>query len=235
MKKILTVLAILTIAIFTIACDDDPCKSGHKHNPETGICGRDGCNALTYALGATGPGGGKIYYCSEAGFTVTGYGTADKSGYFASYTAHYLEIASNDTPYVQWGGMGYYITGITSDSNLDNIIGIIGNGRKDTQTIINYFDNLESPIANTAVHVASATQNGRADFFLPSIGELKILYDNRAYVGMEENTNWFLSSSEYDNGRVHILCFDYQTDDDFINKNSTNDSGKLRIRPIRAF
>jgi hypothetical protein len=137
-----------------------------------------------FQLGATGPGGGKIYYISEEGFTVQ---MADSS---QNYTAHYLEAAPVSFS-VPWGAHGKIIPGITTIAfNSGEDVNVIGNGRKDTQLIIDYLAKI--PEKNRAAQLCDEyTNNGIIDWFLPSLGELSLLYASGVSVsGITKGQYW---------------------------------------------
>ena len=175
----------------------------------------------SFSLGETGPGGGKIFYVSAGGFTMTD----------DSKTAHYFEAATSDqSTGAEWGRYGTTISGITTFTTYpptdDELGRKIGNGRKDTQTIV-------TQLSGTG-YAAELCYNKRLgnglynDWFLPSVGELYQLYINRSYVGIP-SSNVYWSSSQYDNGGAWYQNFDtdFQI---YISKNNT-----FYVRAIRAF
>ena len=156
----------------------------HTPNPETGIC--DICGDLTYNIGDTGPGGGIIFYIDQNGFTVEGY-----SSFGNSYVAHYLEAAPAnwngvDDPQLTWALTQQAVPG-------DATAQTIGAGRKNTALILAQDTN-----APAAKACDDYSNNGKADWFLPSKDELNALYTNRSYVGNLATCYycWYWSSSE---------------------------------------
>jgi len=137
-----------------------------------------------YKLGDTGPGGGKIFYVDLKGFTVQGYGSSGTLGYFPPYTAHYLEVAPNDTGLgLIWG------SGVSIPTNTS-----LGEGRKNTNLIL-----FTEPSAPAAKVCKDLTTGGKRDWFLPSIDELELLWTNSIYVYPSRSswsTNNYWSSSE---------------------------------------
>jgi hypothetical protein len=202
----------------TKICSRDPLHTttqtidelGHTPNTETGLCVRFSvCGTLTYSLGDTGPGGGKIFYRLEAGFTQYA-NAADTVG----TTAHYLEAAPADMPTtLAWANYSD-ISGTGTD---------IGAGRKNTAVILATGTN-----ALAAKACNDYSGNGKTDWFLPSKDELNQLYVNRTSVGnMGTNTYW--SSSQYNIDYVWIQLF---------NDGSQSANYKLTpnyVRAVRAF
>ena len=189
-------------------------------------------SALEYSIGDTGPGGGIIFYVADGrngrpyGFTVEGF--ASSTGAFSSYTAYYLEAAPQNSGNAQWGAYGTLISGVTTfTSNIDELANAIGNGRKDTRTIVAHLGTTES--GRAAQIAAAATFGGRNDWFLPSSGELNQLYINRAAVG-NMWTGYFWSSSQNNRNFACIQDFDSGAMTTFGVKNITDP-----VRAIRAF
>jgi len=164
--------------------------NNHDWNTETGLCDNN-CGELYYNIGDTGPGGGKIFYVSAEGFTMTD----DNS------SAHYLEAAPADMPSflssgLLWASSSYTTTGIAGTATA------IGTGRKNTALIL--ATDAGAPAAKACNDYSNG---GKTDWFLPSKDELNELFVNRDYfdnlVGYfdisEYNNRWYWSSSEYDN------------------------------------
>jgi hypothetical protein len=126
------------------------------------------------AIGATGPGGGLIFYENRAGFTMTD----DNS------ICHYLEAAPADMPtQLAWASAGYTGTLFPGDFGT-----AIGTGRKNTTLIL---------AEDTAAPAAYACKNYGApnDWLLPSQDELNELHQQKNIVG-GFTTNWYWSSSQ---------------------------------------
>ena len=174
---------------------------GHDHGTSGSgslICKREGCNHQ-YAVGDKGPAGGKIFYVRAAGFTVQGY---TGTGGFASYTAYYLEDSPSSEPTIYlWGAYGTLIPDVTTfTSASDSKASLIGNGRRDTQLIVNY---LSGTTTNTAAQRCTANRGGGfSDWFLPSLGELNEWGKINVFPGMfgSSGSQYFWSSSQYYNG-----------------------------------
>ena len=145
-----------------------------------------------YELQDEGPGTGRIFHRDELGFTVEAY--VVNPGAFSSYTAYYLEAAPADSGAAVWGPDGY-IAGVTIVGYMDNSspnLTIIGNGRRDTRLIILY-----SGEADTAAKLAAeASFGGKNDWFLPSAGELRLLYQQRTLQGIGITSGHYWSSTQ---------------------------------------
>jgi uncharacterized repeat protein (TIGR02543 family) len=177
-----------------------------------------------YRPGDTGPGGGKIFYRLEAGFTH--YANAGDS---TGTTAYYLEAAPADTSIKPTWVSGTYNTALI------NVTGTaIGTGRQNTDLIVIACTG-DTAANNAAKACYDCTDNGETDWFLPSKDELNALYENRSYVGMVTTpTNRIYWSSSEDPGpspNTRSYCHAF---DDGTNGFNTK-TGSYRVRAIRAF
>jgi len=197
-------------------------KPGYRACPNTGCD-----SAAKVELSDAGPAGGIIFYISTEGFTVEGFiGT---EGSFDSYTAYYLEAApANEGSSILWGASGTLITGVTTfTSGSDSKVSLIGNGRKDTQIIVNHLSTTIET-GRAAQVCASKSLNGFSDWFLPSLGELNEMYKAKTHLGI--SSGWFWSSSQ-GNGAFYVWIRNFGTgNQDNIDKNSNGN-----VRAVRAF
>ena len=235
----------------TATCENDGCTETNIRNGNnpavhnwsadrslirTGVeaktCNNDECNEisdinLTFALGDTGPAGGKIIYIDPTGFEVTSTTAA-----FTTYTAYYLEAA----PANAVGGTGVETTirwSTRTDSPYPNVTGTlltIGSGRNNTALIIAAEKALYP--SDTYIYAALACDNysiaGYNDWFLPSRDELNQLYIRRTDFGLSSGVFWSSSQGSINNA----------WDQDFGsgNQGSYNKSSLATIvRPVRAF
>ena len=190
-------------------------------------CPNTGCGIkYDYALGNTGPGGGIIFHVAPAGFTVEGY--SGTTGSFTAYTAHYLEAApSNSGSSNQWGSDVTLISGVTTFTSTANALASrIGNGRKDTRIIVAHLRDYTSETNRAAQVAASASFGSKGDWFLPSCGELNLLYQS-GISGII--TGWYWSSSQYSNGSAWRQGFGDGSQAFNIK------SGTSNVRAVRAF
>jgi len=186
-----------------------------------------------YEIGDTGPAGGIIFYHDPNGFIVQGYGNPSEPGYFAEYTAYYLEAApENESGTSQWGAYGTLIAGVTTvTSTSDTNASLIGNGRRDTRIIVNHLGTSET--GRAAQVCAGKSLSVYTDWFLPSLGELNEFDKLKGQAGVPQTgiptTGQFWSSSQGD--------LNYAWVQDFANgghgASLKNYSGS--VRAIRAF
>ena len=203
---------------------------GHEHGTSgTGslICKRDHCDHQ-YAVGDTGPAGGIIFYVAASGLTVQGYGSYGDNGYFAQYTAYYLEAApanaSGST--MRWSNTNDLISNLSQSFN-DTIDWAIGRGRLNTAIIIAAHS--ADTVANNAAKAAAAyTNGGKDDWFLPSREELNQMYIQRSHVGITAGSCWSSSQASDSNAWFQNFASGDQIN---LTKNGFN----LNVRAIRAF
>lgn len=130
---------------------------------------------------------------------------------------HGLIAAEHDqTDSIQWYN-GSYIE--------INTTGVpVGDGKSNTTTIID-----SQGVGNYAASICDQLiLNGYSDWFLPSINELRILYQKRDLIGGFVN-GYYWSSTQYDNTRAWNVYWPYGPQY-FFDK-----SIKSFIRPIRSF
>ena len=186
-----------------------------------------------YSVGDVGPGTGRIFYVADGqqgrplGFTVEGY--TGTTGSFASYIAYYLEAATEDSVTAEWGASGTLISGVTTyTSPLDVLSNRIGNGRKDTLTIVAHLAGT-TETGKAAQVAAAASYGGRNDWFLPSSGELFLLYEQRDLQDISITSGWFWSSSQY--GDNYSWYHNFNNGNQLTNVNFFS----ISVRAVRAF
>jgi len=182
--KLIGIIALVTIIGFSMAaCGDggDDDDDGTNFNPADG----------TANIGRTGPGGGRIFYYRQAGFTL--YQTATDT---VGVTAHYLEAAPAEkiTFNAAWTSSGY--------TNIPGTGTAIGTGMKNTALILNIDKN--APAAKVCKDL---TLGGKTDWFLPSTDELNELYKQKSIVGIPWRYYW--SSSQHSDGFAWDLNFQF--------------------------
>jgi len=119
---------------------------------------------VVYAVGVTGPAGGKIFY--------------DKGSYSAGW--RYLEAwTADESGTYQWK-TSYTTTGGTSTA--------IGTGYANTYTAM---AGTAHPAAERA---RNATWGGYSDWFLPSRDELNLMYGQKGVIGGFASVNYWSSS-----------------------------------------
>jgi Protein of unknown function (DUF1566) len=151
-----------------------------------------------YIIGDVGPGGGKVFFVSTDGM-------------------HGLEAALTD--------QGKYIPWSNNGKNIDNnaVRDGVNAGSLNTQLITS-----NQGKGNYAAQLCAAYRGGGyGDWYLPSAGELALLYQQKDAVGRFDNDRYW-SSTEVDDADVWIGYFSGGQ-----GNNSKND--KLAVRAIRAF
>ena len=207
-------------------------ENGNSFTAESPVIGNITVNAQwqqsqpVYQIGGTGPGGGKIFYYSEEGFTLTGFGATKY---------HYLEASPNDLGNAQWGASGDDIEDETGHSTGDEI----GDGKFNTQILVAFL-NSEGEKDRAAQLCANYTNNGLKDWFLPSANELDTLFENRAAAGITlqlGSTYYYWSSSEADDDfrAQKAWAVYYSTSNNRVYGTDRNRSTTNIVRAIRAF
>jgi len=219
--------------IETGTCTNDGCnepnpetrveqKLGHDHESSL-VCKRTDCNHQ-YAIGDTGPAGGKISYVAETGFDLFTGNTVEDT---TSVKAYYLEAALADiTGTHAWASSGFTSTEIETSS-------AIGRGRKNTNLILAV--DVNAPAAKACRdYRAPAPYNTFDDWFLPSSLELNQLYLNKDDVGGFTTTGeipFYWSSLQ--GGSYDARYRDFS--DGPVSFPLGYKTNLLLVRPIRAF
>jgi hypothetical protein len=128
--------------------------------------------AQVYHVGETGPAGGWIFF--DKGFYAEGW--------------RYLEAAPQDySTKVQWGAKA--TVGVSTRSGM-------GSGKINTELVASALK--RSGETMTAAQVADAVEyNGYGDWFLPSMDELNLMYENLKLQGIGKfSSEWYWSSTE---------------------------------------
>ena len=131
--------------------------------------------------------GGKIAYILQSG----------DPGYDANVQHGLIAATEDQSAGIQWYNGSYVTTGATGTA--------VGTGTSNTTTIISAQGGTPT---NYAAGLARAyAGGGYDDWFLPSKDELNLLYLQRAAVG-GFTTDWYWSSTEYDNNNALEQYFD---------------------------
>lgn len=161
--------------------------------------------APTYAVGDTGPAGGKIFYVAPTPFAC---------GPTLASTCTYLEAATAD--------VSGTFTWCSNNSTLIGTGSTIGTGMKNTT-------DADATCTSGAIQqAADYSSGGFSDWFLPSKDELNELYLQRALVGGLASAT-YRSSSE---GNANLAWFQNFSNG---YQNDGLKSSDLRVRPVRAF
>lgn len=176
-----------------------------------------------YYIGATGPGGGIVFYESDVGFPVKQEDGSEK-------ICHYLEVSSVGLESVRWCTCsGKYIRDYGLDSCNISTIDEVGAGYINTSKIIKaHGENSKYAALLCSQYKTGTTEVG--EWYLPSKVELDILYKNlRDKVIATGSNGYHWSSSQYGNNLAWYQRFSdgYQ---DYYRKDST-----YSVRAVRAF
>ncbi len=157
-----------------------------------------------YKIGSRGPGGGWIFY-------------VDLYDQYPGFT--YLEAAPTDITSLPWCNNSTSIPAVAGWASK-----AVGKGQANTTAMLGV---CSSGAANGADLYLTAT---KSDWFLPSLGELQLMYDNLLQAGVGGFTsNYYWSSTENYGYYAWIQTF-VTGDQSYSNKTTTN-----RVRPVRAF
>ena len=194
----------------------------------------------------TGPGGGKVFYYSAAGFTSIG----SECG----TNCHYLEVAPADSsPSVNWAAavdhcynIGsssstsscltnsiYYGSSTTQDARR-NASTAIGMGMANTNQIYDRFMRGSALTTSYAAGFAmDYTNNGKTDWHLPSKYEMDELYTYRTQVGgFAKGQYWeYWTSTEETATEIWFRVFK----DGYVGTGEKDDISPRYVRPVRAF
>jgi hypothetical protein len=164
------------------------------------------------AIGMTGPGGGHVFFVD----------------YYNQYTnLDYLEAAPKrcEEANRRWSS--------DTRNSLEAVSGwagrAVGRGQANTTAMMTSSDSYVADTSGAAEFADSSTCGGKSDWFLGSLGEMKLMYDNLQGVGDFDFNRFYWSSSEYFQGGAWYQSFQagFQGDAD--------KSAFYYVRPVRAF
>ncbi len=181
-------------------------------------CSKHGSGSESFRIGSRGPAGGYVFYDCDADNES---GNAD--GLKSSECGwRYLEAAPEDLLVeCVWGDDGEFGTKTG-----------IGEGRNNTNIIVNNASNESKD--NAAMACVVYARGGYSDWFLPSLDELKLMYENlkKKGIGDFKDVLYWCSSESRDNfnGYAWIQYFGsgYQVPND-------RNYYYYHVRPVRAF
>jgi len=164
--------------------------------------------AQTYKIGDTGPAGGIVFY--------------DKGVFSGGW--RYLEVAPAETEFTaEWG------TGVPGTNTG------VGFGKRNTEIIVEQLKVL-GETGKAAQICASLNFDGYKDWFLPSYGELLLMYENLKKKGLGDfSNNWYWSSSQYEN---YGVAWDLDFSDGLHGSFNGGPNFKIyptSVRAVRAF
>jgi len=168
----------------------------------------------TYKIGDTGPGGGIIFF-------------VDYNDQYSGFD--YLEASPTSC---QSAGMWW--TGASSTFPVSYLSGwttrAIGAGKTTTASLIQQGrgDGGSNIYNNAALFATSCIAGNKSDWFLGSVGEMKLMYDNlQGLGGLLQNKYW--TSSNYSTTESFVVFFK----EDSVSTQTFTSYGS--VRPIRSF
>lgn len=183
---------------------------------EDGVTFPDDTSPVTalkqYELGDVGPAGGRVFYVTADGL-------------------HGLEAARDDTSTgAEWGCAGTIIPGANSEG--------IGMGASNTEAILQGCETAETAALLAAEYVAPP--NGYFDWYLPSVDEIDLMYNNIGPGAAAPNTNigGFVNAIYWSSTEDNELPASNARPRVFSGSSAAGTAGKtntFRVRAIRAF
>ncbi|MGA1121520.1 MAG: InlB B-repeat-containing protein, partial [Ilumatobacteraceae bacterium] len=178
-------------------------------------------------VGHTGPGGGIVFYVHASGTFSCREEMASQCNYLEAAPVNWLTGSSGD-PQRSWA---------SNDNNirLGTTLEVLGSGYQNSIAIVLQGGNTADDSA--AVLSRGYSNNGLADWYLPSKIELGFLQDQKARLSTNnvDSYNTYWSSSELTGAtekRVWVHSFARDT---WNSKTSPDKSALHFVRPIRAF
>jgi hypothetical protein len=159
-----------------------------------------------YQIGDEGPAGGIIFY--------------DKGTFSEGW--RYLEAAPPETEWIaEWGAVG---------TNIVNTGIGIGSGKENTEMLAFAFTRLRD-LGGAALTCSKMMYDGFNDWFLPSQGELNLMYKNLKRKGLGDFADeYYWSSTQY-----HHYAACAQNFTNGIQQNEWYKGVPSRVRAIRSF
>jgi hypothetical protein len=179
-----------------IALDVDEIKLINSPKP---IILRQKCETeIVYQVGSNGPSGGTVFY--------------DKGSYSLGW--RYIEAAPADLTAFEWGCFGSLVPNANQSQ--------IGKGLFNSAAIANYHDNLNNYYVNPGIcnilnngsvvakKALILNSSGKTDWFLPTIDELQLMYQNLQLQNAGSFTNsLYWSATQVDENKVKVIDFSH--------------------------
>jgi len=220
---------------------------------------QSGANAIQtgYQLGDTGPGGGKIFYYSAAGFNCGT--TYSATGSPSGGKCNYLEVA----PSVWSGGADPFkywepndtsfrtttVASIPTETTVNNSSGAIGLGYKYTLAIFGQSSDTSTAAGAIRAYAPVVSGTTYSDWYLPTSAELNLMCQWQRGVTQNVTTacsggtlnsgtgaSGFIATTYWTSSQFNIDCAwaqNFGTGVQNILNTWKNNEGK--VRPIRAF
>jgi hypothetical protein len=190
-------------------------------------------------VGDTGPGGGTIFYVNDSGFSVPGSACGNNCHNleYAPSTWRWKQLRElyfvtgdqNMGQHYTWGGhTGTFLRTNRVEDGVKNGTGdqAIGAGFMNTYQMHNREP--DQTIASP-VRLYAGTNNSAGQWYIPSLWELKAIYESSAFASGNFFQETYTSSSE--NSDVFYYFFDVTNG----NMSIENRNSPSLVRPIRAF
>ena len=213
--------------------------------------------AVTYAVGDTGPGGGKIIYYSASGFncgpefSATGSPTGGKCNFLEVAPIRWNGLAS-DTVTV-WGIVNGNISGIQDDTSVYNNALAVGLGYRNSEFIVSQNGTYDASSNKYAAGEARAyTGGGKNDWYLPTSAELNLMCQwaknnppdvavrcggggSASLRSFQQNNYWSSSEQGTTPSKNTIYKIWSQTFSTGVQSADNLITGALFVRPVRSF
>ena len=208
-----------------------PTGGVHNYNfTVTGLANNTTYYVRAWATNSTGTGYGEqrtFRTLAPSTFTI---GQAYQGGiiFFVDGSHGLIAYTSDIDNDIEWGCEGYLQTGTVSEIYNDEKGQEVGAGKSNTEAIVAGCTEYDC----AARYCNDFVANGYDDWFLPSIDELRWLYEARSEVGVSFYDYW--SSSESSNTTALSINFSQGYGYD-INRAGGIKGLKYAVRPVRAF
>jgi TolB-like protein len=170
-----------------------------------------GNSGKEYKIGDRGPAGGWVFY--DKGIVSNGW--------------RYLEAAPAGTEFrAEWGTDGKDVAGTGT---------AVGSGKRNTEIIVEYLRRIgeSGKAAQLCDELTVGNNNAFDDWFLPSLDELNLMYQNLKQKGLGDFSDWFYwSSSKYDTYHSWAQNF---SDGGQNPRHYYQGDGTRNVRAVRAF
>ena len=224
-RKMIAIVSVVTILVITMSCV--PLSWLEEEAPTEATEATEATEKSTqvpqksYQVGMKGPAGGYVFY--------------DKGSYSDGW--RYMELAPDETDegYMAWGGSGVEIKGTSLD---------IGKGLENTKLIVSLIGSDDKKLKDhyPAFLCDTLVYNGFDDWFLPSNGELTLIYDNLIAPGIGDFTKdvyghhyQYWSSSVDSSGNNYVAWAYYMLGDTGTFNGSSRDYPEPHARAARRF
>ena len=212
-KEVVKVSLILMVfGLFLSSCAKKSDESGKQANTENDSV-KSEVVKTEWAIGETCPAGGMVFY--DKGEVSDGW--------------RYLSVAPSSTEFIAAFCTGWYGVGVEDG---------IGTGKKNTEIILESVNSDECDYDFPAAQLCVALNiGGYTDWFLPSIGELKLMYKNLYAKGLGNFTEEGYLASSVNNWKYNIILSFVEGEDmdNYTDYYGNNLDTPERVRAIRQF